>query len=237
MTLRVVIVDDEPPARARLKALVEQDGLGTVVGEAGDGRAALQAAIEYEPDLVLLDIRMPVMDGLEAAKHLRHLPSPPAVVFTTAYEEHALTAFDAGAIDYLLKPIRASRLNAAMVRARRLKPADIPDNSARTHLSAQISGELRVVAVGEIRALRAEHKYVTAIYPGGELVVEDSLTQLEGEFAERFVRVHRNALVAFEHIDRLYKAADGTQCLRLKGVDDIIEVSRRHVTGVKRQIT
>jgi len=243
--MRILIVDDEPPARARLAHLIAEGNLGEVVGEAAHGRAALEAAAEHEPDIVLLDIRMPGMDGLEVAHHLAGFEQPPAVIFTTAYDAHALAAFEANAVDYLLKPIRLERLHEAIERARRVTRAQLGEiarphgarpRAARTHVSATLHGRLRLVPIEEIRYFRAEHKYVTAGYPGGELVIEDSLASLEEEFGARFLRVHRNALVARAHVRGLERTDDGRTVVRLDGVGESIEVSRRLSGTVRRAL-
>jgi two-component system, LytTR family, response regulator AlgR len=226
--VRILVVDDEPPARARLRSLIERESLGEVVGEAEDGRQALELVNELRPQLVLLDIRMPVMDGLEAARHLGQDSNGPAVVFTTAYQEHALEAFETGALDYLLKPVRAARLIDAIGRARRVAPSQLPPPmQARTHLSTAANGGIRLVAVEDVRVLRAQHKYVTAVFPGGELVMEESIAALESEFGERFLRVHRNALVACDHVTGLSRHSGGGVCVKLSECEDCVEVSRR----------
>lgn len=239
--MRIVVVDDEPPARMRLTSIIAELGVGEVVAEAGNGRQALEAIERTHAQIVLMDIRMPGMDGLEAARHLEKLESPPAVIFTTAYEDHALAAFEANAVDYLLKPIRKDRLAAALERARSLTRAQLDtlmlageEASARTHLSATLQGNLRLVLVSEVRFLRAEHKYVTARHGEGELVLDESLTQLEQEFGERFLRVHRNALVAVAHIRGLSRDAEGRSCVELDGVEERVEVSRRLLAPVRK---
>jgi two-component system response regulator AlgR len=239
--VKIVVVDDEPPARMRLSSIIEELGLGEVVAQAGNGRAALEAVEQAGAQIVLMDIRMPGMDGLEAARHLGKLEAPPAVIFTTAYEEHALAAFEANAVDYLLKPIRKERLAGALERARSLTRAQLEaleldhcGPKARTHLSATLQGNLRLVPVGEVRFLRAEHKYVTARHGQGELVLDEPLTQLEEEFGDRFLRVHRNALVAVEHVRGLSREADGRTCVMLAGVDERVEVSRRLLAAVRK---
>lgn len=237
MSLQILIVDDEPPARARLRALIHDAELGEVVGEAGDGVQALGLIADLRPQLVLLDIRMPVMDGLEAARHLSATDEAPAVVFTTAYQEHALAAFDAGAIDYLLKPIRAARLAEAVGRARRLRADALPvSDRARTHLSATLNGALRLVPVAEVRVARAEHKYVTVVFPGGQLVLEESLSALEEEFSDHFLRVHRNALVAAQHVAGLERLDSGATAVLMDGVTEPVEVSRRLIGAVRRRL-
>ena len=238
--MKILVVDDEPLARARLKALIAEIGAGEVVGEAGNGADALAAAGALGAQVVLLDIRMPGMDGLEAARHLATMQQPPAVVFTTAYDDHALAAFEANAVDYLLKPIRRERLEAALHKARSLSGVQVralgasAAAAARTHVSASLHGNLKLVPVSEVRFFRAEHKYVTARHPGGELVLDEALSELEQEFAERFLRVHRNALVGLAHVRALERDGQGRPCVRLDAVDERIEVSRRMLAQVRR---
>jgi two-component system response regulator AlgR len=238
--VKILVVDDEPLARARLKALIAEIGAGEVVGEAGNGADALAAAGALGAQVVLLDIRMPGMDGLEAARHLATMQQPPAVVFTTAYDDHALAAFEANAVDYLLKPIRRERLEAALHKARSLSGVQVralgasAAAAARTHVSASLHGNLKLVPVSEVRFFRAEHKYVTARHPGGELVLDEALSELEQEFAERFLRVHRNALVGLAHVRALERDGQGRPCVRLDAVDERIEVSRRMLAQVRR---
>ncbi len=241
--MKILIVDDEPPARHRLTELVNQAGLGEVVGQAANGREALAATESAEPDLVLLDIRMPGMDGLEVARHLAILANPPAVIFTTAYDDHALAAFETHAVGYLLKPIRLGRLRAALERAARPTRAQLSDLRgpeprlrSRTHLSANLTDKLTLVPIEEVRFLRAEHKYVTARFSEGELLLEDSLAALEAEFGDRFLRVHRNALVAREHVRALEKDAGGRVLVRLADVAERVEVSRRNAAAVRRAL-
>lgn len=240
--MRILIVDDEPPARQRLADLVADIGPFEVVGEAANGRQAIEAIEASSPDLLLLDIRMPGMDGLEVARHLSALDNPPAVVFTTAYDDHALAAFEANAIDYLLKPIRRERLAAALARATNLTRAQLSglrESSSvgarvRSHLSATMFGRLELLPVERIRYFKAEHKYVTAGHPDGALLVEDTLSALEKEFGERFLRVHRNALVAREHVRALDRDSAGRLVVRLDRVDERLEVSRRLAVNVRK---
>jgi two-component system response regulator AlgR len=237
--VRILIVDDEPLARERLRGLIAEQGLDEVVGEAGDGVGAIDAVQTLDPDLVLLDIRMPGMDGLEVARHLRALVRPPTVVFATAYGDHALEAFETNAIDYLLKPIRAERLAAALERARgmtALRREALPPAGARTHLSAVVKGRLQLVPVAEIRYLHADQKYVEAVWPHGRVLIEDSLKSLETEFPQRFVRVHRNALVAIEYVEALERLGDGEVVLVLGGINERVAVSRRMVSEVRQRL-
>lgn len=240
--MKVLVVDDEPPARARLRGLVgELSGVDAVL-EAANGLDALGLVQSERPDVVLLDIRMPGMDGLEAARHLARMEAPPAVIFTTAYDAHALAAFEAQALDYLLKPIRRNRLEAALARAARLSRRQVNSlvgpgrGEVRTHLSATMHGSLRLVPVDEVRYLRAEHKYVVVGYPAGQVLVDDSLAVLAEELGRRFLRVHRNALVAVEHVRRLERGATGRQQIVLDGVDERIEISRRLAGAVRKRL-
>ncbi len=238
--MRIIIVDDEPLARERLRRMAEACDGCEVVDEAADGRSAVTACSESRPDVVLLDIRMPGMDGIEAARHLARLPQPPAVIFTTAYGDYALQAFDAQAVDYLLKPVRAERLAQALEKARRLTAAQLeavaaaePAPQGRTHLASSLHGNLTLIPVGEVLYLRADQKYVTVRHQEGEALIEDSLKSLEEEFGERFVRIHRNALVARNALAGLEKGEDCAR-VRLHGCDERLEVSRRHLPEIRR---
>lgn len=241
--MRILVVDDEPLARRRLCAQVEDLGAGTVVGEAGTGVQALELAEREHPDVVLLDVRMPDMDGLEAARHLRKLARPPAVVFTTAYDEHALAAFETQALDYLLKPVRSERLAEALGRAEvltagrdALDAAAAESGGARQHLSAVVGGALRLMPVRDVLYLRADQGYVTAVSADATLLVEDSLRSLEEEFAGTFVRVHRAALVAPRHVRALEKEAAGNTVVVFDACDDRLVVSRRLLANVRKRL-
>lgn len=226
--MQILIVDDEAPARARMARLVANAG-HTVVGEAADGVAALEAVQALAPQVVLMDVRMPGMDGIEVARHLAELDMPPAVVFTTAYDEYALAAFDAAAVAYLLKPVRAERLMDAIERAARPTRAKL--TVARTHLSSRVGDRLLLVPVQSVRCLLADSKYVTARHNEGELVLDETLKALESEFPDRFLRIHRNALVAVEHVERM----EGN-LVYLRGDSEPLEISRRHGAEVRRRL-
>jgi len=202
--LRVLIVDDEAPARNRLRDLIADCSASMsveIAGDAASSRQALEMLPECDADVALLDIRMPEIDGIELAEHLQKLDAPPAVIFTTAYDAYALKAFEVHAIDYLLKPIRQSRLLDALSRARRMMPLRLevlreikPD--ARSHLSVNERGRIHLIPLPEVVFLKAELKYVTVRTAEREYLLEESLARLENEFAGRFVRIHRNCLVA-----------------------------------------
>jgi len=238
-TMRVVIVDDEPLARARLRELLDEHGGVAVVAEAGDGHAALHACAEHAPDLVLLDIVMPGIDGLETARHLAAFEPRPAVVFCTAFDAHALSAFDAAAIDYLVKPVRPERLAAALDRVRTFaagrEQAGSPHlgQQRRTHLCARMRGSLRLIPVEDVHYLQAEEKYVVVHHARGEDLIEESLKSLEDEFGERFVRIHRNCLVARHEIVELKRAPDGHVQAILRHGKQPLEVSRRCVSTLR----
>ena len=238
--MKVLVVDDEAPARARLVRLVSELDDFEVVGEASDGAAAVRTAEGTGADIVLLDVRMPGMDGIEAARHLTHAEPPPAVIFTTAYGDHALEAFDAHAADYLLKPVRADRLAQALANARRPTRAQrAPESGAeqpRAQLCARLGGELQLVPLPDVLYFLAEHKYVTVRHRHGEILLEESLKALEGEFGDRFLRIHRNALVAERWVGGLRRGPDGQHRIWFKQGDDTLEVSRRHLPAVRRRL-
>lgn len=243
--MRILIADDEALARERLRRLLAELGdEHQVVAEAPDGETALALCAREEVDLVLLDIEMPGMDGLEAAARLAQLDPPPAVVLVTAYPEFALDAFARRVADYLVKPVRRERLAAALAGVRiatRPQRQTLPvepaaDTPGRRHLSAPYRGGVRTVPIEEVLYLRATQKYVSVHYPGGELLVEESLKALEDEFADRFLRVHRNTLVARDQVSGLEKAADGGVLICLREHPERLPVSRRHLAEVRRWV-
>lgn len=240
--MRIAIIDDEPLARARLRAQLEDDELGEVVAEGANGNDALAIAASSTPEVMLLDIRMPGMDGLEAARHLMKLPHPPAVIFTTAYDEHALAAFEANAIDYLLKPIRVNRLRQALDKARALTGAqtealgDVAKPAQRSHVSGLVHGDLALVAVTDILYFHADQGYVDVVWADGSMLIEESLRSLEQEFPERFLRVHRNALVALAHVTGLRRDEAGNHFIAVRGAATELPVSRRLLNQVKKRL-
>ena len=237
--LRVLIVDDEAPSRRRLRDLLD-DCAGamplSIVGEAANGREAMDILHAVTSDLVLTDIHMPAMDGLELARHLLKLQQPPVVIFTTAFHEHAVQAFDVNAIDYLMKPVRMQRLLAALQKVPRLKPlsaAKLDELSAASRRFLSVTERSRVVLVpiDEIIYLKAELKYITIRTGQREYLLEESLTKLEEEFGERFVRVHRNCLVARDAIRgferHVSSEGDAHWEVLLRDVAEALPVSRR----------
>lgn len=241
--MKILIVDDEPLARSRMQRLL-QDITGTkIIGEASSGKEALLRSAILNPDIVLLDIRMPEMDGLETAIHLSHLKHPPAVIFTTAFSEHALAAFEAHAVDYLLKPIRRERLEEAIGKAHKINRAQLLEldkqeqaGRARTHVSAYIGGNLQLVPSEQICYFQAEQKYVTARHSDGQIIIDDSLKSLEKEFGTRFLRIHRNSLVALEHVEGMTRDTNGKHQIYFRNIDDKLEVSRRLIVTTRRRL-
>lgn len=245
--MRIFVVDDEPLARERLVRIIEKHAEHEVVGQAGDGVSALHQIQEHKPDIVLLDIRMPGMDGLEVARHLCKLEHPPAVVFCTAYDQYAMQAFDVQAVGYLLKPVRRDALVAALENAVRANQAQLaalgaavqetgPAHTGRTHLSVRSHRGIQLVPVSDIQFFMADQKYVRVVYSGGEVLIDEPLKELEIEFGARFVRVHRNALIAIHLVDALERDPDGQNFVRLRGVEERVPVSRRSVPALRKKL-
>jgi two-component system response regulator AlgR len=240
--MKILIVDDEKPARDRLSRMVNRLADYEVVAEAGDGKQALQKAQLSEPDVVLMDIRMPGMDGIQAARHLSELEQPPAVIFTTAYADHALEAFETHAIDYLLKPVRKERLQKALDASIKPNRAQVSQQNevlseieVRKHICARVRGDLVLVPIENIFYFQADQKYVTVRHTGGEVLIEDALKNLEQEFGDRFYRIHRNALVSLARIGGMQSANDGHQ-VTFHDIEDALEISRRHLPGIRKII-
>lgn len=245
--MKILIVDDEKPARDRLRQLIADIGMHEVVGEAANGEQALALASTLDPDIVLLDIRMPGVGGIATAHHLNALESPPAVVFTTAYDEYAVDAFEARAIGYVLKPVRKERLNRALEHAAQVSgkvlnnlTSAVDLQNRRRHVCARVHGELRLIPLRSVYYFSADQKYVSVHHDKGQDLIDESLKSLETEFADAFVRIHRGALVAVDKITALEKNAEGKTRIVLredaKMDDNELQVSRRHLTEVRRRL-
>ena len=248
--MKILVVDDELLARERLLRLLQKLQPGAQCWQAADGVQALALIREHNPDLLLLDVRMPGMSGIELAERLDEQDQPPAVIFCTAYDQYALEALQHQAVAYLLKPVREVELARALTGAGRVNrvqlasltalesvPGDVAARPGqRAHLASQSHRGLETMPVADIRCLLAEQKYVTACSPSAQLLIPDTLKELEKEFGERFVRVHRNALVARVHITRLQRDEDGTWSVVLDGVEHRPVVSRRHLAHVKQRL-
>jgi two-component system response regulator AlgR len=214
-----------------------------VAGVCANGSDALALVRKLDPAIVLLDIRMPGMTGIEVARHLGALENPPAVVFTTAYDEYALEAFEAQAVGYLLKPVRRERLEEALKRASRLSASQLhrlstPEQplAARAHVAVRVRDELKLIPVKNIRYFEADQKYVTVRHTGGEDLLDEPLKQLEEEFACDFARAHRSVLVAIAHVEALERVGDDNYVLRLRGESEPLVVSRRQVAELRRRL-
>ncbi len=237
--MRVLIVDDETLARERLIRMLSEIGAPyQMAGEATNGQAAIDICQKGAVDLVLMDICMPGVDGLTAAATLAASETPPAVIFTTAYNEHALAAFERSATDYLLKPIRLERLQQALERAQRPTRAQLavnrpPKSTARTHLCAHLGREIQSIPLQDIVYFQAEQKYVTAHFKGGEAILEEPLKKLEEEFPALFLRIHRNALVAKQAIKGMKQDSTGRWRVTLQQESAELEVSRRHLPELR----
>lgn len=233
--LNILIADDEAPARNRMRDLLSEIKNVTIVAEAKNGKEAIELAQTTKPDLMLLDIRMPLMDGIEAAQHAQKLEPKPHIIFTTAFDAYAIKAFDLNAIDYLLKPIRLERLQTAIDKAHTLKPLQIealkPIQKIRSHLSIHERGRVLLVPIDKIIYLRAELKYITVRTAEREYLIEESLTHLETEFGERFIRLHRNCLVAPHFIagyeKRMNQDNEQQWVALLKEIPETVAISRR----------
>jgi two-component system, LytTR family, response regulator AlgR len=240
MSLRVLIVDDEPPARERLRSMVREIEGFDVADEAENGRRALELCDSLRPDIVLLDVRMPGIDGLEVARQLATQPEPPAVIFVTAFDEYALQAFDSEAIAYLLKPIRAEKLHAALTKAGRLTRPQLQqvataarESPRRTHIGVRGRDGLKLIPIEEVFCFHADQKYTTVKHQKGQDLIEDSLKILEEEFAPSFVRIHRNALINTRYLERIARDATGQHFVHLRGLSEALEVSRRMAGDLK----
>lgn len=239
-TLKVLIVDDEAPARERLRSLLAEIADVEVVGEAANGADALSLTEDVAPDVVLLDVRMPGMDGLQAARHLNVLEEPPAVIFTTAFDEYAVEAFAAHAVGYLLKPVRKEQLAASLTRAGRLTRAQLQRLAAvtearRTHIAARRREGVKLIPIEEVQYFLADQKYTTVGHVNGEDLIEDSLRLLESEFGAAFVRIHRNTLVSVKHLERIERNPEGQYFVRLRGCAAPLQVSRRMAGELKER--
>ncbi len=234
--LSIILIDDEPLARSRLKRLLEEIGNCEILAEGGSGEDAIRLAELLRPDLVLLDIRMPGLDGLQAAHQIHQLDPEPVVVFCTAYDEHALTAFDEDAVDYLVKPVRRNRLEKALEKVRKFLGKTPEDENLRQYLRSKVGDRVELIPVDRVIYLLAEHKYTTVVYDKGTAVIDDTLKSLIEEFSGRFFRIHRNALVATSHLRGLVKDVDGQIWVTLKGTDTDLEVSRRNLPGLRKLI-
>jgi len=223
-----MIVDDEPPATRRLERLVGALDDTEICGLEHDASQVVARCRELRPDVVLLDVEMPGLNGVEIAERLRALPSAPVVIFVTAFEHYAVEAFDLDAVDYLVKPVRSERLERALERARVRQPDD------QATLVSRIGDRTITVPVAEVCALVAEDKYTVVHHAGGMALIEESLVSLEERFPGRFIRVHRKALVARNSLRGLHRDADGQERVEVDGSEYCPPVSRRNLPVVRK---
>ena len=240
--MKVLIVDDEKPARDRLIRMINKLEGYEIAGQADNGHKAIEMTTSGQVDIVLMDIRMPGLDGIQAAMHLSGLKQPPAVIFTTAFADHALDAFKTHAVDYLLKPVKQDDLHSALKAAQKPTRAQSEQTGetlsrieARQHICARVRGNLILVKIDDIYYFQADQKYVTVRYRDGEVLIEDALKNLEKEFADSFVRIHRNALISLKFLAGMQAQNDG-QYVCFNEIEDRLEISRRHLPSIRKII-
>ena len=246
----ILICDDEHLAVERLSRLVTQLG-HHVVATASHGKQAIEYAEKYEPDVVLLDIQMPEMDGLTCAKALAQLDPMPAVIFGTAYDDHALEAFRSQAAGYLLKPVIQDELQMALDQIVRLNQAQVSQlkqkgnmellhsddlKSQRQQIAAKSYRGVELVPIENIYYFLADQKYVTVRHKNGSVLIDETLKDLENEFGEKFIRIHRNALVAVNYLDGLEVVHAGQYQVRCREINEKLAVSRRHLPLLRERM-
>jgi two-component system response regulator AlgR len=234
----IVIVDDEPLARKRLCNMVTQCGY-VVAAEAANGIEAIDAISAHDPEIVLLDIEMPGETGLDVAKKIAQLDAPPAIIFTTAYDQYALEAFDTAASSYLLKPVQQAQLEAALKKAKNITKLQLEflkteqTSSQRQHITSKGHRGIELIALEDIRYFMADQKYVMVISVNEKVLIDETLKELEEEFSRQFIRVHRNSLVSIKHILGLDRDRQGHYSLRIADIDEKPVVSRRYASKIK----
>ncbi len=241
--MHILVVDDEFLARQRLVKLVSTMEGYIVIGEADNGEKAISAVEALDPDLVLMDVKMPGKDGLEAAREIAELDEPPAIIFCTAYDQYAIEAFDAQAVGYIVKPVHEEQLKQALEKAQKvnkLQRASIQEQDASTkrqHISAKTRLGIELIPIETISCLVADQKYVTVVHEKGETLIDETLKELEEELAPEFIRVHRNALVARKEIVGLRRSDGGHYEVELRNTDNRPMISRRHLTTIKSLVS
>lgn len=233
--LRILIIDDEIPARNRLRRMLDKLPEVHIAAEAGTGQEALRLIPVKKPDVLLLDISMPGMDGMTLAQMLKSQRTPPLVIFCTALSDQAIEAFDCDAVDYLVKPVRAARLETALDKARRFLGRTGKD-AGGPFLRSTLGGKVSLLPLSEVICLYAEDKYTTVVHKNGQLVINQTLLELENEFTDWLIRVHRGTLVAKKQIRGLEKTHEGQHFLRLEGSEERPQVSRRNLSSIRKLI-
>jgi two-component system response regulator AlgR len=234
--LNILIIDDEKPARDRLRRLLIAMPGFDVAGEANSGAQALERISELSPDILLLDISMPGMDGMSLARVLQEGGASPAVIFCTAYQDQALKAFEAEAVDYLVKPVRTERLEKALQKAQRYLGRDKSQDDEH-YVRSTVGGKVVLTPIHRVICLVSEDKYTTVIHEKGTTVIDESLMELEQNFPGLFFRVHRNALVSRKHLRGLERTSEGHTQALLTGTDRKPEVSRRNISSLRKLLS
>lgn len=242
--MRIVVCDDEPLARERLVRIVQDSG-HHVIAQAKTGAEAIMAVKEQQPDVILLDIRMPEMDGVRCAQILNELQHPPAIIFVTAYDHYAIAAFKSHAIGYLLKPANRDELLEALRNAKNLNAAQLNEmrkledptaRPIREHIAARTHRGVELIKLQDIYYFTADQKYVKVRHKDGIVLIDDTLKELEQEFGERLFRVHRNAIINLSFLDFLEAIDTGQYQVRFKGIEENLAVSRRHLPALREKI-
>lgn len=242
--MRIIVCDDEPLARERLVRIIQEAG-HEVVAQATTGLEAVIAVKAYQPDLVLLDIRMPEMDGVRCAHALNELEHPPAIIFVTAYDHYAISAFKSNAIGYLLKPANKDELIEALSKATNLNAAQLNEirqlenptvGPLREHIAARTHRGVELINIKDIYYFTADQKYVRVRHKDGIVLIDDTLKDLEYEFGDKLFRVHRNALINLSYLDYLETIDSGQYQVCLKGIEETLAVSRRHLPALRDKI-
>ncbi len=248
--MNILVCDDEPLARERLCRMVKTAG-HDVVAQAENGVDAIEKVRLYQPDVLLLDIRMPEMNGIQCAQALLTFDVAPAVIFVTAFDQHAIDAFKTQAIGYLLKPVNQADLEAALQRASKLNSAQLkylnaqsPDGvgntvqikPARKNIAARTHRGVELIPIENIYYFLADQKYVTVRHAGGQVLIDETLKDLENEFPDRFIRIHRNALLAVPYLEGIEFIGTGQYQVRCRGINERLAVSRRHLPQLREKI-
>lgn len=242
--MRIVVCDDEPLARERLVRIVQESG-HEVVAQATTGTEAIIAVKTQQPDIILLDIRMPEMDGVRCAQELANLDHPPAIIFVTAYDHYAIAALKANAIGYLLKPANKDELLEALNKAKNLNAAQLNEirkledptaRPVREHIAARTHRGVELIKLKDIYYFAADQKYVKVRHKDGIVLIDETLKELEQEFDDRLFRVHRNAIINLSFLDYLETLDAGQYQIRFKGIEETLAVSRRHLPALRDKI-
>ena len=242
--MRIVVCDDEPLARERLVRIVQKSG-HEVVAQAKTGIEAIVAVASQQPDIILLDIRMPDMDGVECAQELAKLQHPPAIIFVTDYDHYAIAALKANAIGYLLKPANKDELLEALQKATNLNAAQLNEirklehptlRSVREYIVARTHRGVELINLKDIYYFTADQKYVKVRHKEGVVLIDDTLKELEQEFEGELFRVHRNAIINIKYLDFLETLDAGQYQLHFKGINETLAVSRRHLSALRGKI-